>query len=353
MPASDPASPGAEETSGTVPTPRGVRASDGGAGSGGGGSRRAWSSNLSVPELAAIRGAGYQPAGFVLGASVYRFAATSGLGTRTVPGAGGGGVPGGAPFTGWGGSFGGATGGFGIGQGMAMGYYGAGVTVELEDYEAGIVEASQLALDRMIAEARDYGAHGIVGVRIRQRHIGTPVPGVDFFVTGTAVVRPGEPSAEMPFSSHLSGQDFAKLIGRGYEPRGFVLGIAAVRAYEGWATAGQMMSWRNTEVTQLSQVFDRCTSLAVERMESDARAIGDGVVGVELNVGFSRLQAFTTGVTAGSPFLEALATGTAVARVDAAVSGAAPDGDSLRLPLAIMRLADRKRMQVGGTGGQS
>ncbi len=290
-------------------------------------SQGAWGSGLSVPELAAIRGVGFQPLGLVLGTSVYRIGSFSSVGGTVIAGNQNQRAYGalGAP---------GAFGGFRM---AAMGGYGAGggsgVDVEQDYYEHGVISAASTAMQRMIDEARTFGAHGVVGVRLQMKRISTPVVGIDFYATGTAVMAPGSPPLGMPFTSHLSGQDFAKLLRTGYAPSALVIGVAAVRTYAGWQASYQAQSWWNSEVSQFSRALDECVSMAISRMDDQAAAVGDGVVGVEVDLS-------STGMMGGQNFLEVTVTGTAVVQFNPALG----DDSLSALPLPVMRLADRRRL---------
>ena len=287
----------------------------------------AWGSGLSVPELAAIRGAGFQPLGLVLGTSVYRLGAFSSAAGTLISGGqgsyGGSGISGGLGMLG--------LGGYG-GYGSTM---GRGANVEQDWYEHGILSAASMAMQRMVDEARSFGAHGVVGVRLKLKRISSPVVGVDFYATGTAITAPGVPLQAIPFTSHLSGQDFAKLLRAGYVPSALVVGVSAIRAYAGWQAAGQAQSWGNSEVSQFSEVLDNCVSIAISRMEAQAASLGDGIVGVDIDVS-------SIGMMGGQDFLETIVTGTAVVKFDPGnISGA---GGNTDLPLPVMRLADRRRL---------
>jgi uncharacterized protein YbjQ (UPF0145 family) len=232
----------------------------------------------------------------------------------------------------------GVFGGFGM---AGLGGYGAGggtgVDIEQDYYEHGIISAASTAMQRMVDEARSFGAHGVVGVRMKMKKISTPVVGVDFYATGTAVIAPGSPLLGMPFTSHLSGQDFAKLLMSGYAPSALVIGVAAVRAYAGWQAAYQSQSWGNSEVSQFSRVLDECVSMAISRMEDQAASVGDGVVGVDVDIS-------SVGMMEGQSFLEATVTGTAVVKFDPSTGHSEGDDSLAALPLPVMRLADRRRL---------
>ena len=72
-----------------------------------------------------------------------------------------------------------------------------------------LYEARRKAIGRMEEECQELGGHGVVGVQLT---IGAfPAGGLEFKAIGTAIRAPGAPPLA-PFTSALSGQDFAKLI---------------------------------------------------------------------------------------------------------------------------------------------
>ena len=77
-------------------------------------------------------------------------------------------------------------------------------------------QARRQAIARMTAECEELGGHGVVGVLLT---IGSfPAGGLEFKAIGTAVRAPGGVPLKRPFTSDLSGQDFAKLIMAGWVP---------------------------------------------------------------------------------------------------------------------------------------
>ena len=92
-----------------------------------------------------------------------------------------------------------------------------GVNYEDVYYEQALSDTFRLALDRMLAEATALGAHGVVGVRhtLSDLQVASSAPVIELKMVGTAIVRPGAAPLEQPFTSHLSGQEFAKLLDTG------------------------------------------------------------------------------------------------------------------------------------------
>ena len=81
-------------------------------------------------------------------------------------------------------------------------------------------DARRAAISRMVAECAALGGHGVVGVRLTIGQF--PAGGLEFKAIGTAVRAPGAPPLRHPFTSDLSGQDFAKLVHSGWMPAGLV-----------------------------------------------------------------------------------------------------------------------------------
>src|SRR6201995_1380169 len=142
-----------------------------------------FTSDLSVNEFLLVKEAGFEPLGLVLGSSIYHI---------------------GFQQAGW-------------NQNQEMGVL-----------TQAMYHARELAMTRMEEEADQLGADGIVGVRldIGRYHLGAHLAA--FIAVGTAVKhREGElhraPNGR-PFTSDLSGQDFATLLRVGYRPVGLVMG---------------------------------------------------------------------------------------------------------------------------------
>jgi uncharacterized protein YbjQ (UPF0145 family) len=222
-----------------------------------------WGSALTADEFAAIRSTGFEPAGQVLGAAVYNVGYTGGYGC---PGAWAG-------FGGW------ATPYRSVTQVSGQGGYGSfGPLVQT------MYEARRTAIGRMSAECAELGGHGVVGVRLS---IGPfPAGGLEFKAIGTAVRAPGGGALRAPFTSSLSGQDFAKLIMTGWVPAGLVLGISIGARHDDWLTTGQTR-WGagNAEVTGYTELVNSARHDAREQLERDVRGRGaDGVVIADMGI---------------------------------------------------------------------
>jgi|HubBroStandDraft_1064217.scaffolds.fasta_scaffold21778_2 uncharacterized protein YbjQ (UPF0145 family) len=266
-----------------------------------------WGSDLSVAELAAVRAVGFDPVGLVMGSCVYQIGYQWGANAMSQSGGGGSWYSEQFPcIHGWG------------HEGSRSGY-----NWEHRVFENGIVQARNLAMTRLSAEATALGAHGVVGLRVRFDRPQGVAGQVEFVAIGTAVRRRGAPAIASPFTCHLSGQDFAKLLRSGYVPAAYVIGVGAVEVDAGCVMEYQERSYVNQEIYQPSIAIQRCREIAVSHLEHEAALVGEGVVGVDVS-----FEHHSLGYAA--ELFELQATGTAVRRF-----ADVPPRDA---PLAILRL---------------
>jgi uncharacterized protein YbjQ (UPF0145 family) len=91
---------------------------------------------------------------------------------------------------------------------------------------------------------------------------------------------PGGVKLKKPFTSDLSGQDFAKLIMAGWAPVGMALGISVGARHDDWLTINQTR-WGtgNTEVSGYTDLVNQSRHDARTQLDQDvARLGGSGVV---------------------------------------------------------------------------
>src|SRR5580700_3174109 len=126
-----------------------------------------WGSALTADEFAAIRSAGFEPVGQVLGAAVYAAGSASGYscpGTRGSPGDG-------------------------VSARLATQVSGQGGSGSFGPLVRAMYQARDTALGRMTAECAALGGHGVVGVRLSRGSF--PLGGLEFTALGTAIRAPG------------------------------------------------------------------------------------------------------------------------------------------------------------------
>ncbi|MFF3016623.1 heavy metal-binding domain-containing protein [Streptomyces sp. NPDC057939] len=265
-----------------------------------------WDSGLSSEEYAAVKGAGFEPVGQVLGTTVVNI------------GYGGvGGCPGAwtvrdgkrVPFSRW--------------------------VQSLSSTAASIHAARTLALSRAAAECGALGGDGIVGVELRIGRF--PEGFVEYSVRGTAVRARSRVRPHRPFTSHLTGQDFAKLLYAGWVPTGLALGIGLEVRHDDWRTS-RRTTWTadNQEVDGYTQLLGHVRREARRHLTLDAAKYGgEGLVVDEVELTVSESECSSYGY-ARDFIAEAVLVGTSIARFGRSERSAGPT------PLTMMRL-ERER----------
>jgi uncharacterized protein YbjQ (UPF0145 family) len=281
-----------------------------------------WGSSLTSGEFAAIRSVGFEPVGQVFGAAVFGVAYGDGYScprtsasSRDAAGA--------APS----GQFQETD-----GQGAERDDHGPlGPLVRAMD------QARRTAVERMTAQCVELGGDGVVGLRVSRGSF--LLGGQEFMALGTAVRARGaedvgargardraasEESA--PFTSDLSGQDFAKLIMAGWVPVGIVLGVAIGARHDDWQTTRQTRRWSgNREVAGWTDVVNESRREARGRLDRDVQRLGaEGAVVASMQL---RVSVRDCPAQPGrrDHIVEASILGTAVARFTQARQ--APRGD--------------------------
>jgi uncharacterized protein YbjQ (UPF0145 family) len=279
-----------------------------------------WGSALTSDEFAVIRSVGFEPVGQVLGAAVYNIGYTGGYNCPGAWGSWGYGIPART-----------------VTQVSSRGGFGSFAPLVQTMYDA-----RHTALDRMTAECEELGGHGVVGVRLT---IGSfPAGGLEFKAIGTAIRAPGVPPVSQwprrkkPFTSDLSGQDFGKLIMKGWVPAGLALGISIGSRHDDWLTVGQTR-WGagNAEVIGYTELVNDARHDARQQLERDVTRLGgEGVVIATMEM---RVRERECPVQEGrrDHIVEATTIGTAIARFsDAEQQHSGPT-------LAIMSLDPQRR----------
>lgn len=208
--------------------------------------RRLFTSDLSVNEFLLVKESGFEPAGLVVGSSIYHI---------------------GYQFAAW------------------------NKNQEMTVLSQALYHARELAMARMEEEARELDADGIVGVRLTAKRMPWDPNLAEFVAIGTAVYR-GDGTGDQwkvhgkPFTSDLSGQDFWTLLKAGYRPVGMVMGNCVYHI--AMQTLGQFFRsiGQNVEMTNFTQGLYEARELAMERMQAEAEAVkAEGIVGVDLHEG--------------------------------------------------------------------
>lgn len=235
----------------------------------------AFTSNLAVAEHHAIRSAGFRPVGQVLGSCVYH------IGYRGMWNCG-------ASF-------------FGTNS----------VPVPAAGLEHSLLDARRRAIHRMVQEAAGLGGDGVVAVRLAIRPF--PSGDLEFQAIGTAVRAEGSVRPPQPFTSHLSGQEFAKLIAAGWVPVALALAVAVLVRHDDLGTRWQASSWSNQEMTNPTALVHAVRDTARQRLAADVAAHGGtGTVVSRLDLDVRRRDCSRGGENNHDHVAESIAIGTAI-----------------------------------------
>jgi uncharacterized protein YbjQ (UPF0145 family) len=201
-----------------------------------------FTSDLSVNEFLLVKQSGFEPLGLVLGSSIYHIGFQQSSWSQN--------------------------------QEMAV-------------LTQAMYHARELAMTRMEEEADALGADGVVGVRLDIGRYEWGAELAEFIAVGTAVKhRAGElhraPNGR-PFTSDLSGQDFATLLRAGYRPVGLTMGNCVYHvAHQGLRAAWKQIG-RNQEMPNYTQALYEARELAMERMQAEADEVqAGGIVGARI-----------------------------------------------------------------------
>jgi uncharacterized protein YbjQ (UPF0145 family) len=201
-----------------------------------------FTSNLSVKEFLLVKQAGFDPLGLVLGSSIYHV---------------------GFDRSDW------------------------DESAESSVLSQAMYQARELAMTRMVEEASELGADGIVAVQLDIGRFQSEDKAAEFIAIGTAVKhREGElqrAPGGRPFTSGLSGQDFWTLLSSGYRPVGLVMGSCVYHVAQRGLREELRQLEDNYEMANYTQALYSARELAMERMQREAEELqAEGVVGVQL-----------------------------------------------------------------------
>jgi hypothetical protein len=210
-----------------------------------------FSSGLSVPDFAACLAMGLEPVALVQGYCVMQWS-WYGQGSQYMRA--------GAPYAGDGGGVYNET------YRCPHGWVSAEHRTWGQNFEQPWVEEAWAqgfgsAYSRMLDEARQAGAHGVIGV-VDTSHPLADLNVTEFHITGTAVVvRDGPaPFDGEPWTTYLSGQRLGKLFEAGYAPISVAATLSSVRVWAYCLTEylmeGGSYTWGGNAVTEVDQVIE-------------------------------------------------------------------------------------------------
>jgi uncharacterized protein YbjQ (UPF0145 family) len=207
-----------------------------------------WTSSLSVGEFAGLRSRGFEPVGQVMGSTVHNlgwwYRGSAACGYR-------------------GGLFGSGT-AVTVTSGMQGAWSGYGTYVDT------LYQARHTAMGRMAAECAALGGDGVVAVELTIAPFQGASHHLEFQAVGTAVRAVGNVRPGRVFLSHLSGQDFAKLLESGWVPVDLVMGASVGVRHDDWQTG-----WSTGTFAPAQEVAGWTELVSVTRHEARAHFLAD------------------------------------------------------------------------------
>ncbi len=129
------------------------------------------------------------------------------------------------------------------------------------------------AISRMMLEAAQVKADGVLDIRLSQNQLGSGA--VEFVAMGTAVRSIGRNHLSKPFSTHLGGGDFSKLMRSGYAPVTILVEVSVSVRHDDMATYSQASMFApNTEVTGFTDLVTSGRNNARERLRRAVSSAG-------------------------------------------------------------------------------
>ena len=164
-----------------------------------------------------------------------------------------------------------------IGAGLQS-LFGGEVTEVTQTISDGRVESYR----RMAHEAQQYDALAISSVTSELRRM---QGNIEFLSVGSCVHRGADGPQLGPFSTSTDGQGLFCLLDAGYAPKQFVFGNIAYSVGLAGGIIGVLKSFGRGEIKEFSDIFNATRHLALQRIASEASAVGaNAVVGIETRI---------------------------------------------------------------------
>jgi len=164
-----------------------------------------------------------------------------------------------------------------------LGSLGAGLQCvfggEVSNLTQIIHEGRRQSFDRMLAEGAQKGGSGITGVTSELTHFHG---NIEFLSVASCVHGSAGQTNQGLFSTAGDGQEFYCQLDAGYTPLKFVFGNVAYSIGVGGGLLGGLKSLGRGEIKEFSDVFNATRHLALQRIVTEAQAVGaNAVVGIK------------------------------------------------------------------------
>jgi hypothetical protein len=200
----------------------------------------------------------------------------------------------------------------------------------LESYERSLDALWEASVQRIEDEARRLGAHGVIGITLREEAISAGVHQLQLVGTAVSATAFGDGLAT-PFLSFLGLDDLIRLLQAGWTPAGIGWGVAAIHIHS-WSNNAwwQGATFTNAEMDGPTKAVQaarhRCQDAVRRRLATQP---GHVLVGSDLHL---ERRPQKCGNQEGGSLVRARMTGTAVVRYGAATAPTLP----------VLRLQERR-----------
>jgi len=194
---------------------------------------------------------------------------------------------------------------------------------EVPEYSQIFDRTRHLALARLVADAKQYGANAVVGI---ETTIAPLMGAQEMMMLGTASSHPLLAAyAAEPVTSDMTNEEMWNMAHIGYLPLKLVMGVSVYSLGFTGGVMAALQSFGGGEVSGLTEILYEAREKALARIEADAEKVGaDEVIGVKTRV-----------YDLGGGLVEFMAIGTAVKKI----AGAGTRGEALP-PQAIIQDRD-------------
>lgn len=188
----------------------------------------------------------------------------------------------------------------GVGGGL-MGSLKTMVRGEISEYSDVFNHTRHLALDRIVAQARQCGANAVVGIQTR---IMVWHGAYEMVMTGTAAHNAALASGTQPVTSDLTAEELWAMTQLGVAPIKLLISASIYSLGIAGGFKAMLKSFTRGEISDLTSLVHDARESAIGRLKSEADALGaDDVIGVKTYI-----------AEIGNGLVEFLAVGTAVRR---------------------------------------
>lgn len=177
---------------------------------------------------------------------------------------------------------------------------------EVKEFTDIFVKTRNLALERIISQARDVNANSIIGIKTEILTMNYSIEVEEMLMSGTASYNNNLPLdyTQNPVTCNLSAEEIWNISKMGYIPQKLIIGTSVYSLGAVGNFAAALRSFVKGEVSQLTQLIYSARESAIQKIKDEATGLGaDEVINIKTYVN-----------SIGGTLIEFLAIGTAIKR---------------------------------------